>query len=309
MSNGTQGLCVLPPSEQYILRSPPPPSSGYGTEQGQNACVNIGVSKGSGQYVSSGDSLTLTAWSSLAGLTVTLAGQQVAANCQVTPFTLVVHPDGLVTPTSVSLNLIEGMITSLSVSVTGSTLPQRGQTYVRASVGIFSGGTTIPYATLVSDYVTGSFQPSFPPAALLGPQEGTGYMRILIPDDVAAGHGVEITQDAVFVWDINFVQFFLETDAVVANRGVSLVFTDTVGNSTWEGTRFVPQPASKGYTYNFQQNPGNDSAFSDSYLAQLPLGYRLTGPGSIFIDYNSSPHSNGDQLSSVRMVMREWLNI
>jgi hypothetical protein len=311
MAEISPGGCYFSDRDSLTLLNPPPPTpgtGGYGEPGGALGCVNIGVSKGSGQYVSGGDRLVYTVWSSLAGLTVTLTGQQVTPDCRVTPFTLVVKPDGAVTPAAFTLSLLEGMVTALAVSVSGATVV-RGQTYVRASVGIFDAGAVKPYATLISDYVTSSFQPSFPPAALLEATSGPGYIRVLDTAVQNAQNNWYITMPATRVWRVLAAHWTVDASADVGNRLEQLEGANVDGTA-WVATADAVLPASQSGYYRFGQNQNPTGTVATAIYGRLPQDVRLQGPSGGSIGTNQIGFSSGSDISTFsNATVEEWLNI
>jgi hypothetical protein len=303
--------CYLNAVDAYTLSTlPPAGEAGYGTPgtPGAGACVNVGVSKGSGQYVMGGDRLVFTAWGSVGGYEVRLAGQQITPDCKVTPFLLTLTPDDQVTPAVQTLTLVEGMISSLSVKVENAAI-QRGQIYVRAEVGIFNAGAFAPYATLIADYVWGSFQPNFPPAQPRGPREGPGFLRFLFSDDFVAGNDWYFIQEATRVWRALAANFTLVTDATAGNRQVIVRQSSLLLASDYSPASKV-QPASKSFTYNYSRG----AKFADNALTNAVGSFSETHQGEStgsdqLQGQITSVIGAGDLFRTVYALVEEWLNI
>lgn len=303
-----QQSCLISQDDSVILQNPPPAPvpSGGGTDAG---CVSISTSKAAGQYVRGGDKLQVTVWSSLAGLTVTLAGQQVTPDCKVLPFLITLNPPETVTPTTFTLTLAEGMVSSLAAKVTGAVV-QRGQTYVRASVGLIDGGSFAPYATLISDYVTSSYQPGFPPA---GPfyeaTEGPGYIRVIDTALQNAQTDWYVLMPSTRVWRVIAATWILDTSADVGNRLEQLEGANQLG-TTWIATADATVPASQSGTFRFVQNANPVGNYTTTIHGRLPMDARIKGPNGGSVGTNQNGMSSGADVSTFfDMTVEEWLNI
>jgi hypothetical protein len=311
MAELSTGGCYFSDRDSLTLLNPPPPTpgtGGYGQPGEPPGCTNVGVSKGSGQYVMGGDRLVFTAWGSVGGYAVTLAGQQVTPDCTVTPFVLTLIPDDQVTPATQTLRLTEGMITSLSVKVENAAI-QRGQIYVRAEVGIFDAGAFAPYATLIADYCWGSFQPNFPPAQPRGPREGPGFQRFLFLDTPGPGNSAYFIQESTRVWRAVGLSTILVTDATVGNRAVF-----ARQSSLLQAVNYSPadkvQPASKTFDYVWSRGAVNPSLYANTAVGSLSesIQYESTGSDQLQIIIKGTIGA-ADEFINTYGLVEEWLNI
>ena len=154
-----------------------------------------------GVYITPDDTIVLSARNSNAALTSVIATLRI------------LNPDGNIQTAQITLNGLSadrtanvgyaaqmaGMLTGVMISPPAIAL-SRGQTYV--TVVLVRGGVAHPLysETLVSDYLSSGFQPSWPEGQLRAPTDGAGYIYPITGAMPLPGTPASIVQPALTRW-------------------------------------------------------------------------------------------------------------
>ena len=258
-------------------------------------------------YVTPDDNLVISAWNSVAAvntITVQVRLLNPDGTLQLQSFTLsgVDSARGLNT---VSYGLLEGFIVGVTVrQPTAGT--KRGQTYV--TVQVQRGVPTNPLAnfTLLSDYVTTAFQPSWPAGPLRPALEGPGFSYPFISPGTGVGGAMSFNQPIRTRWRVKEVVAVLSTSAVVANRTLQLNIQEAVPVIYFVNAPAV-QPASTIYTYHFF--PGCNWNVSDTAHQMISLPPELLLDQQSFVQCGALNSQTGDVMSSLTFLVEEWIDV
>ncbi len=205
----------IPPSE--IITQPPH--------------VSFGVDKvppPAPAYVAPSAQLFFQAFSIVGSVQVTYAvmARLLRFDGQVIPFEkefLFVNGNG-----SALIPLAEGFLLQVSVRlISGFILSGPGETYCILNIRQTAGPTFVDQP-LIADYVTPTYNPSWPTGRFAQPQQDRGSIRAGAGGDPAAGAEISVTVPTGARWRLISFTANLITSGVVVNRRVALVHDDGV---------------------------------------------------------------------------------
>ena len=236
-----------------------------------------------------------------------------------TPFPINVEmrflrPDGIIVPvrkqfqiTSTSnpfnFTLGEGFLLSFTVSIAPGNLIYRGQLFVQAYV-VRGIPTDLEYGwTLISDYVTTNYRPSWPGGTFKNAQEGIGYLRNFVAGNPAAGADFIITIPVGVYWTVLSVCATLTTAVAAANRQPNLIGDDGA-NILWQVPDTFQQTASSAFPWSWFSGAASEVSANSAIMHVLPnpavmqFNYRIRS--------NTLALQAADQWSAIHALVYEY---
>lgn len=186
--------------------------------------LNLGVRAPHPFLVTGEDRLRFTVRNGAAGVTVTLSGRFLTIDGEVRPLLYAVTPTTDFVATAIDFSLGDGWILNLTARASAGT-PQAGDTFVLVDVIRGSGAAAVILGTLIGSFVTDVDPAAWPGSAVVSMGGGQGGLDAIAGADPAAGVEWSITVPAGARWRVRSVTATLVTDATVANREPSIVFT------------------------------------------------------------------------------------
>lgn len=214
----------------------------------------------------------------------------------------------LVNATSVTLrfSLNEGFILSASASMAAGATAARGQVFVQMFVVRGIASDLINLWTLISDYVTTSFHPTWPNSGPRGPLEGPGNMRNVTFGAPGGGAEFLINLPPTIRWRLIGLSALFTTSAAVANRIVHLGFT-TGGNTWFWSPAYSQQAASLGWLYNATQLAFSAAPLDIFIPVAMPLQNVLLGGWKI--GTSTTNIQGADVWGAQQLALEEWVDI
>lgn len=214
----------------------------------------------------------------------------------------------LVNATSVTLrfNLNEGHVLSASASMAAGATAQRGQVFVQLFVVRGIASDLITLWTLLSDYVTTNFRPTWPNAGPRGPLEGPGFFRLINGANPAAGAEDIETVPAGVRWRPISFYTNLTTSGAVANRLARIALTNGV-NTYYVSTAYFTQTAGTFSNYCCVGMTPGASIASNVVNLPLPPTPILLATHSILT--STSNIQAADQWAAPNYMVEEWIDI
>jgi len=214
-------------------------------------------------------------------------------------------PSGDRTRRTTEYPLNKGYLLSVTASLLGATT-KRGEAFVQ--VYLFYGlvASNLATALLISDYVDGTFSPSWPSGVVRNSLDGMGMLKRFAGTNPAAGVEIVVTVPTGAYWRIISFRAQLVTDATVATRQVHLLFDDGA-------TTLFFRPAQ---TTQIASLTRNYDALSMGYeaVAVLPqiaieLPPNLILPAGYRIQTATDNFAAGDNWGSPQLFIEEWLEL
>jgi hypothetical protein len=176
------------------------------------------ISPPSTLYIARNDSLIVDWWDRQ-GLGAELNGRILRPDGEVTPFSQQLVTTGTAGDRNrVRIELTEGFLLSVCAAPLTPIEPARGQLFIRAVLWRGTTASGAPVATVMSDYVTADYYPSWPHSALRNSLDGRGRVGGVAVADPAAGSDWSYTLAAGQYWRLEGLRARLVTDATVATR-------------------------------------------------------------------------------------------
>jgi hypothetical protein len=198
--------------------------------------------------------------------------------------------------------------TLLNVNVVASAgAPLIGQCYVMVQLIRGIGSAALVVGTILAGPVTATQSLGFPGSPIQAAVEGIGYVRAINGTTPAAGVDINETVPTGARWSLLSFRFQLTTNAVVANRKANFRLQSSIG-FLYLSANTNAQTAGLVGDYSIGQSLGyaNDAAQS-LYTLPMPEGTTLLA-GQTF-GTSSTALQAGDQFSSPRYLVREWLDV
>lgn len=266
----------------------------------------MGVSM-QGFYINQDDNLVIGVWNSSAAVTT--------VNVQVR----VLRPDGSLIyeafscpnvlstrqVAAVNISQLEGFIVGVVVQSPGPGVV-RGQTYVTVKIARGAVGNSLANITLVADYLSTAFQPSWPYGGLRGSTDGPGLAYGTNGGIPLAGADASVSVPTNARWSVLSVKVHLLTDAVAGNRQVSLLCIDS-GGTAWEIGATTTQGPSLGYDYTWAPGLQFNATVPTEQCAPMPMGVLL--PAGSTLTATMTGRDAGDQFSAVAVALQEWIDV
>jgi hypothetical protein len=260
-----------------------------------------------GFYVTADDSLVIAVRNSAAGLngiTVQVRFMLPDGSVQMMVFPLN-NIDQIRTKFTITNPLQEGIILGVTVQIPPVTV-KRGQCYITAAVVRGADPNSFVTITLLSDYLTTAFQPSWPFCPIRPALEGPGFIYTPAGNVPNPAAGAQLVMPIRTQWRIISIQFSLTTDGTAGNRSVDLTLQENAGEVFSTGPVAV-QPPNTTYFYSYASGvtwQTNDATRqnmplpAELFLAnQAPMNALIVNPGA------------GDQMTAMTALVEEWIDI
>lgn len=255
-------------------------------------------------YFSEDDWLRLDSYNAAASVTLTVSGILINAAGAIVPFSFVQTPATDRTVTTTRFRLGEGFLIHVTVRATAGTV-RRGQCFVSLLAQRWEGTGALVLGTLLSDYVSTAFFPSWPGCRRRESVEEPGIIRSITGTDQAANTNITETVPTGARWRLISMVASLVTDATVATRQAAVVLDDGTAD-LYAAYASVTQAASVTRFYDFN-NVGIDLGAQQNRIPiMLPAsvilnaGYRIrTATANLQV---------GDNWSGPQLLVEEWLN-
>lgn len=255
-------------------------------------------------YVTGEDNLRLIVRTSLA-VTITIEGRMLDACTGVAvPFVQDV-PIATVDRSAVTNNfrLGEGWLLDVSIRVTSGT-PQIGRTFAQLRIVRGDSAAAINIGTLIQGYVTESDDLAWPGSIIRSSIEGPGWLRTIVSANPPSGSEFSITQDARTRWRPLELSVLLVASAIVANREMNLVITNS-GGPTLTIPSGVAHVASQSRTYGWYVGAVRGAgAVSLDVSAPMPQTFSAAAATYTSSTTNIDP---GDDYNVARLLVEEWI--
>lgn len=255
-------------------------------------------------FTNGDESLVCSVMNALAGVRVRIAGRFMHLDGRVEPIVQTFVP---ASDRSVSVNrvlLAKGWLLNAQASVVAGA-PQTGQTFAILSLVRGRTGAFEELATLAAGPISAVHRLAWPGSPIVSSVEGAGTLRLINGTTPAVGVDVFETVPTGARWQLLYFKVNLVTSAAAANRVANLTFDD--------GTNFyavfpmhTAVVASQNRNLYWANGLDVKAAASASGFIQgigvtplLSAGHRIS-TGTTAIDA-------GDQYSSVRYAVREWI--
>jgi len=201
----------------------------------------------------------------------------------------------------------EGFLLSISASLVGAATAARGQVFCQAF--IVRNLLTDPLVTwsLLSDYVSTNFHPTWPGGIYKSPLEGPGYLHVVNTAAPGAGSGFVIVVPAGVRWRLQSLVFSLTTAVAVANRNVNLLLSPDGSNTLYFVSALASQAASLSVIYSAAAISPYTEAQTNLAVLPLPLNYVLLAGASLTI--NAQNLQAADQFSQSFIDVEEWADV
>lgn len=261
----------------------------------------------SGFLLTLDDNIQLTVWNSNAAL------------ASVTMQLRILKPDGTIVigaytlnnltsnraANVLSVNQLEGYLVAAVVGPPGVTLG-RGQTF--ASVAVVRGTPANPYMveTLIADYLTSAFQPSWPQGEMRSAVEGAGFLYSALEGFPGLATNLALALPAATRWRVSALETILTTSAAAGNRQVNFQITQG-GQAIFRGYALNTQGPSQTITYDYGVNLPLAAIGALSQTVPLPDALFISAPAQITTQ-NTNLQA-GDSFNGLTVAVEEWINV
>lgn len=256
-------------------------------------------------YLTRDDGIIVTAWNSVAAVTVEVTGRFLRVDGTMLYIRELLIPTTDRVASTMQRQLGEGFLLNAALKVTGASV-LRGQCFAQLSLTQGSGTGQVRTTTLIADYLNAQAPTGWPPGTIVNPLEGAGAFRVI---DIAINVGDDIAEAVVPTnarWRVSTALFTFTTSAVVANRlGIfSFVQPATLGFQTWHPTALTASLFGSMFCAQWGTPP---ATLLQNYSMNLPTLPTL--PAGTLIDMGLSFPAAGDTLNAAELVVEEWIDI
>jgi len=256
------------------------------------------------QYVfTQSDRLAVTAWSSLASVTLSVQGTYINDAGEHLPFSFALAPTSDRAATVGSHLLGAGVLQNVVVYASAGS-PVRGQVYVRVTKRYGSQSTGLDTAVIVQGYVADGEYLYAPGKVSEGSTIGPGVIRSITGTDPDAGAEISETVPTGALWRLLAFWAALVTDATVSNRQPELSFTDGTTEFFRKPSRDT-QAASLTYNYSFVVLGIDHPIEILTQIAAIP--HTMLLPAGYTIDTITTNLQAGDNWGAPQLLVEEWL--
>lgn len=257
-------------------------------------------------YVSGEESLRLTSFANLAGLTLTLTARVMTLDGTIHANSVPHAPNSNRTAATSALGLPEGWLLGVTAAVTAGSSTS-GAVWVKLELVRGAAGVQTVLQTLVNDFCSTNSPSFWPGGQCIDPTDGPGNLRVITGTQPGAGADISETVPTNVRWELLSFLAGLTTSVTVATRFAELVLDDGTNNYGFF-PQGIGQAASLGWNYTWGQgvNRFQDVAIN-VVAAGVPVGIRL-GAGHR-IRTNTGFIQAGDQWSAPHYLVREWFDI
>lgn len=183
------------------------------------------VSVPTGVYLANEDTLRLTVFNSVAGVTITVTGRMLTPDARIVPYTFDFIPTTDRSAKSTIVNPGDGWLLSAGVYASAGA-PRRGQCFCVLDVVQGLLGAVTMLGNVWQGYVTDTYRQGFPHSPSQHSIEGPGCIRSITGTNPAAGADISETVPTNARWRLITVRADLVTSAAVANRQPTLIIDD-----------------------------------------------------------------------------------
>lgn len=202
-------------------------------------------------------------------------------------------------------NLGECFILSAGASLANSTA-KRGQVFLQCFVVRNITADVLTLWTLLSEYLTTNFRPSWPNGQIATPQEGFGNLRSITGTVPGVGNDISETVPTGVRWKLIALSGILTTSATVANRNVSCQLDDGV-NTYFTSPSYFSETANSTFGYTLQQLSNSATITGGNIPLQIPPEIVLSAGHRIRT--RTQGLQAGDQFSAPQYLVEEWVDI
>lgn len=226
-------------------------------------------------------------------------------------------PDGTIMPlkydvpalgnNAASINLIdvaEGWLLSLSIGDSG-TGQDRAHWFVQVGLSRGPASSLEVLSTLISGYLSGTRQLSWPFPWLQDSTDGQGQLKTIQLGNPAAGAEFLYTVAPIIRERLIGICFTLTTAVAVATRGVRIVVDDGT-NKIFQAPANGTQAASLVQIYNGGAFPTNPAAIGGEFFVPFPPDLRILGGGRVRSLTNNIQAA--DQYSLINLYVEDWFD-
>lgn len=252
------------------------------------------------------DNLRVTTFNSVGGVNVEIAGRVRGADGTPKTFSFIhaLTDDRLAQ--SVNYALSAGVLLNLTVHTTGQEILFGHAFVIVQLIRGFTGDTTV-LGTLLQGYITGTQHLSWPGSPIKHTREHDGVVRFLYPADPGAGLAVTQLVPPGAIWQPISLRFRFTASAAAANRQPFVSFFDGLGGTELYHVASPFIVIANGDIFStfgagaFVDNATMLGSMRAQGLPAVELGQLYT------IVLNAAAFQAGDQLRSVVIGVREWL--
>lgn len=223
----------------------------------------------------------------------------------VQPLQLRFASSGVLTQNLNNIPLAEGYL--LAVSATATAAISRGQTWVELILLRSPAQATVHVQTLLADYATQSFFPSWPGGRIIHPTESTGFRTLQTVTTPAAGADWTFTVPPSSRFKIVSLNAVLTTSAAGANRQVQLIITNAGGSVVWVGSASANIPASTTANVSATGLSGGTPIITTDVFVPLPPDLFLEG--TFILKSLTVGIQGADQWSAIQMYVETYIDL
>jgi len=250
------------------------------------------------QNIQRGDTLRLTTWGSVAGVTVRISGITGSGTFSTTHTPNSDRTSATTNMTVAAGTLKTGVLKHLTIVVTAGTV-LRGQLFARVELI-----RTNTLATFLQSYVSSEMQLSGPPWKIESSIEGPGVIRSITGTNPAAGAGMIETVPTGAIWRFISMNVTLVTDANVGARNAHFFFDD--------GTTIYlrctnDQGQAENLTQIYSVANGIHMGFASPDIQSIPCPSNLYLPAGHRIREGTNNFQAGDDWGAPQLLVEEWI--
>lgn len=252
------------------------------------------------------DNLQIVSANSLVGVVLAVQGRRVNTAGLIEPFAFTHTPNSDRSSKTENFKLGAGALLNLTIfAITGS--PMIGQTYVSARLIRGLSAATILLGGLLGGYVTAAQPISYPGSPIASSLEGEPLIRVIDGTTPLAAHELAETVPTGARWDLLTFKAVFTASATPANRTADLNF---VVNSVPILNNVPAKFMVAGEIWTLSWAPGLGTIVDPAFFRQnIALPTRSILPAGSVITSDTGAMQVGDQWSSVRYSVREWLEV
>lgn len=247
----------------------------------------------------------LDAWCSVAGVTLTLAGQIAGDDGCIRPFVFTLAPTSNRALSTAIFPASPGTLLCCQVIATSGT-PARGQCFVRLELLVGKETSAFSLATIVQQYVTANVAAAYPGSELDQPDEGPGWLQAVVGVAPAAGAEVSQVVPTNARWRLATLRLQLATSATVGNRVPKLLFDD---GANIVGAFSVNSNIAASNTVLITWATTGQFATPDSVGWMAPIPTPIILPAAFRLRTLTAGIVAGDQYGAPIFMVEEWLDV
>jgi len=255
-------------------------------------------------YLTGEESLLVTVFNGLAGVTVKISGRTLPLGAtRPVPFKQTFTPTSNRAASTQLIPLGDGWLLNAEVIITAGS-PLMGQTFAKMS--LVRGLTSVAedLYTLAADNVTAQQTCAWPGSGVQGSLDGAGALRSVTGTDPAAGAECSDTVPTGARWQLHAWNVQLVTSAVVANRAATIVIDDGA-NVLYQAGDGVVQTASTTIRHVFGEGVGFWGNPNGVFLGTLPQKLQLLAGWRIRTITQAI--DVGDNYGPPQLLVEEWM--